>query len=102
MPTTNLEQAKVFFTALFGWQFESGARGPGYGHIANTQQLMGMNEHDEEIQLSFRVDDLDAYIQKLEDLGGRVLNRRQIPVGELANCEDNQGFRFALLAPAIR
>jgi uncharacterized glyoxalase superfamily protein PhnB len=99
MPTRNLEQARTFFSALFGWQFESGARGPGYGHIANTRQLMGMNEHDDEIQLSFRVDDLGNYLQRLEDLGGKVLSRKTIPVGELAACEDNQGFRFALLQP---
>jgi uncharacterized glyoxalase superfamily protein PhnB len=102
MPTRNLEQAKQFFSALFAWRFESGARGEGYGHIANTHQLMGMNEFDEEIQLSFQVDDLDAYVQKLEDLGGRVLDRRTIPVGELANCEDDQGFRFALHQPSAR
>jgi predicted enzyme related to lactoylglutathione lyase len=29
-------------------------------------------------------------------LGGRVLNRRALPVGENAECEDDQGFRFAL------
>ena len=99
MPTGNLEQAKQFFSALFGWHFESGARGEGYGHIANTQQPMGMNEFDDEIKLSFRVDDLDAYIQKLESLGGRVITRRTIPVGENAECEDDQGFRFALHQP---
>jgi uncharacterized glyoxalase superfamily protein PhnB len=97
MPVANLERAKRFFSTLFGWQFEPGARGEGYGHIANTHQLMGMNEFDEEIQLSFHVDDMDTYVERLEDLGGRVLSRRTIPIGELADCEDDQGFRFALL-----
>jgi predicted enzyme related to lactoylglutathione lyase len=100
MPTRDLARATLFFTELFGWQFTAGARGEGYGHIANTHQLMGMNEHDEDIQLSFRVDDMDAYVQKLESLGGTVLSRRTIPMGELADCEDDQGFRFALHRPA--
>lgn len=97
MPTQDLARAEAFFGELFAWRFEIGARGEGYGHIANTAQLMGMNEIDDEIQLSFRVDDLDTYVEKLASLGGRVLSRRTIPVGELADCEDDQGFRFALL-----
>ena len=100
LPTGDLERAKRFFGELFAWEFTAGARGDGYGHVANTVQPMGMNEVDDEITVSFRVDDLDAYTERVEQLGGRVLTRRRLPVGENAECEDDQGFRFALHQPA--
>lgn len=100
MPTAGVERSTQFFGQLFGWQVEEGAQGPGNGHIENTRLPMGMSEQAEAITLYFRVDDIEPYAAKVEELGGQVLNRSQYASGGNAECTDDQGFRFDLFQPA--
>ncbi len=103
MRTADLEKARAFFGALFSWQVEAG-NVEGGGHIANTRLPMGFMESDDTegspVTLYVRVDDIEPFAAKVEELGGRVLNRTDYPSGGNAECVDDQGFRFDLFQPA--
>jgi uncharacterized glyoxalase superfamily protein PhnB len=104
MSTRDLERARAFFGALFAWEVHPGSQ-EGGGHIANTKFPMGMMESDEPpsagpVTLYFRVDDIEPYAAKVEELGGQVLSRTQYESGGNAECVDDQGFRFDLFQPA--
>lgn len=101
MRTTDLEQARAFFGSLFDWEVHSGHLEDG-GHIANTRFPMGFLAGDAEpgAMVLFRVDDIEPYARRIEELGGRVLSRNTYPSGGNAECVDDQGFRFNLFQPA--
>jgi PhnB protein len=100
MPTPGIERSTAFFGELFGWQVEEGSQGPGNGHINNTRLPMGMSEQADAITLYLRVDDIEPYAAKVEELGGQVLTRNQYASGGNAECVDDQGVRFDLFQPA--
>ncbi|WCO68469.1 VOC family protein [Iamia majanohamensis] len=104
MRTGDLERARTFFGALFAWEVEPGSL-EGGGHIANTRFPMGFFQAEGPaeggpVTLYFRVDDIEPYAARVEELGGQVLTRNQYPSGGNAECVDDQGFRFDLFQPA--
>ena len=104
MRTGDLERARAFFGSLFDWQVEPGSQ-EGGGHIANTRFPMGFMQGEGPseggpVTLYFRVDDIEPYAARVEELGGQVLARNQYPSGGNAECVDDQGFRFDLFQPA--
>lgn len=104
MRTGDLERARSFFGALFAWAIEPGSV-EGGGHIANTRFPMGFLQDEGPaeggpVTLYFRVDDIEPYATRVEELGGAVLSRDQYPSGGNAECVDDQGFRFDLFQPA--
>lgn len=105
MTTTDLDRARTFFGALFGWHIEPG-HVEGGGHIANTQFPMGFmtGTIDQSVApatvVHFRVDDIGVYADRVIELGGQVLSRDEYPSGGSASCLDDQGYRFDLHRPA--
>lgn len=104
MRTGDLDRARAFFGALFAWQVEPGSV-EGGGHIANTRFPMGFLQvqgpaEGGPVSVYFRVDDIEPYAARVEELGGRVLSRTQYRSGGNAECVDDQGFRFDLVQPA--
>ncbi len=104
MQTRDLERARAFFGALFSWQVEPG-NVEGGGHIANTRFPMGFMASEDAIgtgpvTVYFRVDEIERYAARVEELGGQVLSRNDWPSGGNAECVDDQGFRFDLFRPA--
>lgn len=104
MRTGDLDRARAFFGALFSWQIEPG-NVEGGGHVANTRFPMGFMASDDAtpagpVTLFFRVDDIETYAARVEELGGQVLARNDYPSGGNAECVDDQGFRFDLFRPA--
>lgn len=104
MATRDLERARAFFGALFSWRIEPGSL-EGGGHVANTRFPLGFMTVDEPapdgpVTVSFRVDDIERYADRITELGGQVLSRTEYPSGGNAECTDDQGFRFDLFRPA--
>ncbi|HYI61223.1 MAG TPA: VOC family protein [Acidimicrobiales bacterium] len=100
--TGDLDRARSFFGALFAWEVEPGSL-EGGGHVANTRFPMGFMEGEGDgppVTAYFRVDDIEAYAARVEELGGRVLSRATYPSGGNAECVDDQGLRFDLFRPA--
>jgi uncharacterized glyoxalase superfamily protein PhnB len=91
-------------TRDLSWAIEPGNL-EGGGHVANTRFPMGFMTVEDAaptgpVTLSFRVDDIERYAARVEELGGRVLATHEYPSGGNAECTDDQGFRFDLFRPA--
>jgi uncharacterized glyoxalase superfamily protein PhnB len=95
-------RAVAFYGALFGWVAEGGHAGPGYYHVANTELPVGFAPGDPASapQLYYRVADLAAMTARVEELGGRVVERSESASGAGADCVDDQGEHFQLWQPA--
>lgn len=102
--TTDVRRAQSFFGGLFRWNVEVGdGEHAGGGHVANTHFPLGFAppaETGQATTLFFRVDDIEPYARRVEELGGRVLARNDYPSGGNAECADDQGYRFDLWRPA--
>lgn len=109
--TTDLESAWRSYATLLGWRvtqtlelgppvgayrmFGWGAEERSVGGMVNTARLPGIHTH---WLFYFAVADLDAAVERVRSLGGRVTNGpMQVPGGDrVAACEDPQGAAFAL------
>ena len=101
------ERGKTFYGALFGWEFEA----TGGGHrIATEGAPGGMHGGDKGAVpwVFFRVDDMDAALARLEELGGAVVvmhegeteSAESIALhGRFKWCRDDQGSAFGLHQP---
>ena len=94
MPMNDVGRAIAFYGGLLDWQVDPS------GHIGNTKLPMGFHPGSPAPRLWFRVDDLEPYVAKVLELGGRVVERTESPSGNSAECEDDQGLRFDLWRPA--
>jgi len=101
IPVTSVARAKVFFEALFGWQFELGTNSQG-AHIGNTRLPIGFSTGGpvDYGNLYFRVADIRAATAKVAVLGGSADAVKEGPSGLSAVCKDDQGTAFSLWQPA--
>jgi uncharacterized glyoxalase superfamily protein PhnB len=95
---TDMRRAREFFSSLLGWRLEDG------GHIGNIATPGGLyaTEPDGEpkIDLWFVVDDINAAVAKVRELGGTAEEPVLYRSGWAATCDDGQGTKFSLSVPA--
>jgi uncharacterized glyoxalase superfamily protein PhnB len=94
------ERARAFFGAVLGWTFTRGSVPRGW-NIVGTEPAGGMAGGQEQagVTLCYRVDDLDAALDRVRSAGGSADEPASMPYGRLASCADDQGMRFDLWAP---
>lgn len=99
----DLERAKAFYGALFGWQFRPFgpsmvAFGTDAGHIGGLQLAEEVNP-GESPSLWFRVEEIEPLIARGESMGGHVTQPKgELPgVGWSAQIEDPDGNRIGLV-----
>ncbi|WP_439477442.1 VOC family protein [Brevundimonas sp.] len=101
--TADIDKARAFYSALFGWSFDEAESHPNYAHVAGGQPSFGFikverpknNEH-----LYFRVADVDALCERVVELGGRTAVPSDGASGRTAVVADDQGVSFSLWQPA--
>jgi predicted enzyme related to lactoylglutathione lyase len=106
VPAENIDRAKKFYTELLGWKFESW---PGMEYyLITTTNLEGVPgvgggmgkrmDPSQRMVNYFGVKSIDAAIQQVKNLGGRMLSDKMaVPtMGYLANCADTEGNTFGL------
>ncbi len=109
LPTTDCEAAWSFYSELFGWQqFDQMDMGEmGIYHMFNrgAHPLGGMFNKPPEMPVAawlfyIRVPDVEAAVEKVKELGGKVLNGpMEVPGGDMvATCMDPEGATFAVHA----
>ncbi len=95
------EQARQFYGAVLGWRFSAGSVPKGW-NVERVQPMLGLvgagGQHPE-VQLCYRVGDIDAAVRRVGEHGGRAGEIERKPYGLLAECVDNQGARFQLWQP---
>ena len=103
------ERGRAFYGAMFGWSFEPG---PGDGFAISGPVPGGLHGGDPGASpyLFFAVDDIDAALDRVRELGGTI---EEIDVGDdpetaarfgrFKLCRDDQGSPFGLHeAPRVR
>jgi uncharacterized protein len=106
--TTDLNAAKAFYQELFGWQMEPGpVQGIEYTMAsAGGQQVGGLMTIPETMPKGapswgayVTVENVDATVKKVEELGGKVLMQPDdIPeVGRFAFVQDPQGATISVI-----
>lgn len=101
--TRDLDKARAFYSALFGWTFDEAQSHATYAHVADGQPAFGFvkverardNEH-----LYFRVEDVDALCERVIALGGKAAVPSDSESGRTAVVSDDQGVSFSLWQPA--
>jgi uncharacterized protein len=101
----DFEAARTFYGGLFGWTFEQGpTEGGGYAiHTPNVPGGVHGGDPGASPYLFFAVDDIDAAVEKVRELGGTL---EEIDVGDdpetaarfgrFKFCRDDQGSPFGL------
>lgn len=102
----DVERGRAFYAALFGWTTEPG---PGHGYMLGTGGIGGgMHGGDAAggIYLFLAVDDLDAAVARVRELGGEIEEMGSSDdaataarFGRFKLCRDDQGGRFGLHEP---
>jgi predicted enzyme related to lactoylglutathione lyase len=101
-------RARAFYEALFGWRFEPGPTGKGF--VIGTPTIPGGihgGDPGAVPYLFFRVDDIDAALDRVRELGGTVVemdvegdDEESIArFGRFKLCKDDQGSSFGLHQP---
>ena len=96
-----------FYKDVFGWQFaETEAPNPTWHIVTGNPGDPGVNgmlhtrERDSAVVNTIEVDDISDVIASIETRGGRILDRRTIPMaGEIALFEDPAHNVFQLRQP---
>lgn len=102
LDTPDVDRARAFYAALFGWRFDEDSSSPTYAHVAEGTPPFGFTkgERTDFPHLYFRVDDIEAACARVVDLGGKAAVPAESPSGLSAVVCDDQGVSFSLWQPA--
>ena len=101
MTAGDAQRAKDFYEAVLQVPFAAGH--PGTWRSNETMPPLGIRPArgaEPTVQLSFRVDDVAAAVDRVRAAGGHADEPRRQPYGLLAECVDDQGTTFRLWQPA--
>jgi uncharacterized glyoxalase superfamily protein PhnB len=94
--------ARTFYEAVLQVPFSSGH--PGAWRTGETRPPLGIlplrGAAEPEVQLSYRVDDIAAAVERVRAAGGRADEPGRRQYGLTAECADDQGATFRLWQPA--
>ena len=101
MAARDAHRAKEFYEAVLLVPFSSGH--PGAWRTDETTPPLGIRSSEggePGVQLSYRVDDIAAAVERVRAAGGHSGDSERKPYGLLAECVDDQGATFRLWQPA--
>ncbi|MEM9651677.1 MAG: VOC family protein, partial [Actinomycetota bacterium] len=101
LPAPQAAESKAFYNELFGWEFGNPGTSGGM-HIENRLPDGGLGGGREGTtpDLFFRVDDLEAAMATVVELGGTAEPAGEGEEGRHAMCVDDQGVAFGISQPA--
>ncbi len=100
MVVRDAQRAKEFYEAVLQVPFSSAH--PGAWRTDETRPPLGISSSqgtEPEVQLSYRVDDIAAAVERVRAAGGHADEPDRKPYGLLAECADDQGAKFRLWQP---
>lgn len=102
IPADDTEAARAFWGGLFGWRFEAYPGAPGEYSNARIDEtsgaaITGMEPGRRGARAYFDVDDIDAGIARVAELGGQADPKMPVPgMGWFSMCRDPHGNDFGL------
>jgi predicted enzyme related to lactoylglutathione lyase len=101
MLAPDADRAKEFYEAVLQVPFSSGHPGAWRTEeITPPLAIMASERPEPETQLSFRVDDIAAAVERVRAAGGHANEPVRRAFGLHAECTDDQGATFRLWQPA--
>ena len=101
MLARDTHRAKEFYETVLQVPFSSGHPGAWRtNQITPPLAIMPSQGAEPEVQLSYRVDDIMAAVERVRVAGGRTGEPYRRPYGLIAECADDQGATFRLWQPA--
>jgi uncharacterized glyoxalase superfamily protein PhnB len=100
MRAPDTRRAKEFYEAVLQMPFYSGH--PGTWRTDETRpplSILPSQDAEPKVQLSYRVDDIAAAVERVRAAGGRADEPERRPYGLHAECVDDQGTTFRLWQP---
>jgi uncharacterized glyoxalase superfamily protein PhnB len=100
MTARDSQRAMRFYEAVLQVPFAEGH--PGAWRTSETTPPLGIRSSrgaEPEVQLSYRVDDIAAAVERVRAAGGRADEPARQPYGLLSECVDDQGITFRLWQP---
>jgi uncharacterized protein len=97
---TDVDRAQRFWGGLFGWEFGESVMPGGEYRMARTGEQSGaalMPGEPGHPNVYLDVDDIDASLAKVRELGGEAEGKQPVPqMGWFAACKDSEGNAFNL------
>lgn len=95
--TPDTGKAQEFYGGLFGWSFAPGTVDDGF-QIDGASPAGGLHGQKDGSgpRVYFAVDDIQAAVQRVRELGGDADEPTKGSYGWSANCTDDQGVMFSL------
>jgi uncharacterized glyoxalase superfamily protein PhnB len=98
---SDADRARAFYETVLEVPFTAGSV-PGAWNTEETRPPIGIwspRDSAPEVQLCFRVDDIEAAVSRVRSAGGTAGPVDRKPYGLLTECEDDQGAHFQLWQP---
>jgi predicted enzyme related to lactoylglutathione lyase len=101
IPSDDTSKGRAFWSSLLGWQFQD-VPGPFEYHMANANDQHGvaitnMEPGKRGLRVYFDVEDINAGVQRVRDLGGDAGEPAPVPgMGWFAVCNDVEQNQFGL------
>lgn len=101
IPAEDTAKGRQFWGSLFGWQFDA-FPGPTEYHIARIDDrsgaaITGMEPGKTGTRTYFDVDDVQAGVARVRELGGEADEAMPVPgMGWFSTCKDPHGNEFGL------
>ena len=97
---SDVDRAQSFWSGLFGWEFGASVMPDGDYRMARTGEqsgaALGAGEPGHP-NVYFSVDDIDAAIARVGELGGSAEEKQPVPtMGWFTACKDSEGNAFSL------
>jgi len=102
LPTEDVDRAQAFWGGLFGWQFQGSGMPEMDYRMAQICETAGVaifpsEERPGHANVYHAVDDIDASVTRVRDLGGHAEDKSPVPGhGWFAACKDTEGNAFHL------
>ena len=96
----DLDMAQAFYGAVLGWTYVSADRPDARRVSDSVPRITLYDGHDRgKLHLAWQVDDVDAAVETVRDLGGAATDPVEMPYGSRSDCTDDQGMAFTLWQP---
>jgi uncharacterized protein len=102
VPVDVPDDARTFYAAVLGWEYEHDDIDAAYHHVVNVVPPGGLFTDVEATRpvSYFRVEYLDFAVRRVRELGGEVGESTDSATGSSVDCTDDQGIHFSLWQPA--
>jgi predicted enzyme related to lactoylglutathione lyase len=100
-PAQDADREESFYGSLFGWEFSQPMEGMDY-RMSDLGEGQGAAIFPSDsgatgLKVYFGVDDIDATLAKVRELGGQAEDKMPVPnMGWFAACKDSEGNAFSL------